>query len=355
MTEFHPLAIADRRAVTDDAVSFAFDVPAGLRDAFRFTPGQFLTLKAEVDGEELRRSYSICSGVDDGELRVAIKRIPGGRFSGFAHASLSPGDRIAVMPPAGRFTVELAPATRHRYVAIAGGSGITPILGIVRSVLNREPLSDVTLLYGNRTLDDVMFLEELEDLKNRHLGRLRLHHFLSRERTAVELTNGRLDGERCRRLPALLGDLGAFDAFFLCGPASMLEEVAGTLAELGVDPARIRTERFHNPGQALAAPAPVAPRATGTAVRVRLRGIERSFTLPPDTPTLLDGAVAAGLDLPFSCKGGVCATCRCKVVEGAVEMAVNYALEPWELERGFALSCQARPTTDAVTLDFDQV
>lgn len=357
MPEYHPLTVQAVHHDTPDAVCVQFDVPPELADEYRFEPGQYLTLRARVGDEELERSYSICSGLDQGTLRVAVKRIPDGRFSSFVHSSLEPGARIDVLPPQGRFVTPIVPEARHRYVAIAAGSGITPIVSMVRSVLAGELRSEFALLYGNRSVDSIMFHEELDDLKDRFLRRFRLHHFLSREDLGSELFSRRIDRETVKKLPALLGPLDGFDAFFVCGPAGMISEVSAALVEAGVPPRKVKVERFQNPGQ------PIAEKSTRPAeetsstdarVTVRHHGITRSFDLPADAPSILDGALAAGIDMPFSCTAGVCCTCRARLVEGEVDLVHNYALEPWEIAAGYTLTCQARPRTKRVVVDFDE-
>ncbi len=356
MAEYRRLTVSQVRKDTDDAVCIRFDVPPDLNDTFTFSPGQHLTLRAPVGGEVLERSYSICSGVDDGTLEIGVKKIPGGRFSSFVHSQLAPGATVEVRPPLGRFVAPLDPKAHHRYVALAAGSGITPILSIARSVLSSEPNSQFTLLYGNRSVTSIMFREELEDLKDRYLQRFRLHHFLSGEEVGVELFSRRLDAEAVERLTGLLGDLSTYDAFFICGPTGMIQSTSAKLIELGIPPAKVKVEKFQNPGQPVEdqAVAQTPQRAAGTArVTVKHQGLSRTFDLAPDTPNLLDGAIDAGVDMPFSCKGGVCATCRARVVEGEVELIHNYALEPWELAAGYTLTCQAVPKSDRVVIDYD--
>lgn len=357
MNDYRELTVRAVERDTDDALCIRFDVPPEQADDFVFEPGQYLTLRADIGGETLERSYSICSGLDQGSLRVAVKHIPDGRFSTFVHEHLAPGSRIHVLPPKGRFVTHVDPATRHRYLAIAGGSGITPILSMIRSVLTFEPQSEFTLLYGNRSVDSIMFLEELDELKDRFMNRFRLHHFLSREEMGTELFSRRIDGDTVQRLPTLLGSLDAFDAIFVCGPAGMTRDVTAALVELGVAPPKIKVERFQNPGQPVpekTEPEPVSEASTTDAkITVRHNGITRTFDLHPDADSILDGAIAAGIDMPFSCKGGVCATCRARLVEGEVDLAHNYALEPWELAAGYTLTCQARPKSKRVTVDYD--
>ena len=355
---FHDLTVTDIERQTPDAVAIAFAVPDDLRDAFRFRPGQYLTLAAKVDGEDVRRSYSICSAPGDPHLRVGVKKVADGRFSRFVNEVLSVGDTIRVMPPEGRFT-SLA-GERHDYLLIASGSGITPMLSIARTVLGPEPESTVTLVYGNRSTDTIMFREELQDLKDRHMRRFSLVNMLSREKQDFDLLNGRIDGKKIAHMAdlGLIDPLGS-DGVFLCGPGAMIDDVSETLKSYGVDPDRIRYERFTPSGEA---PRPRAPSdaaqkavAGGVAIEVVLDGVRREFPMGEGAATVLDAAHSAGLELPYSCAGGMCCTCRCRVVEGQSEMAVNFSLEPWEIEAGFTLACQTRPLSDRLVLDFDAV
>ena len=355
---FHTLTVAEINRETQDAVSIGFDLPAELADAFAFQPGQYLTLAAEVDGEEARRSYSICSMPGEARLRVGVKRVADGRFSRFVNERLAVGDTMRVMRPEGRFTALVG--GRHDYLLIAAGSGITPMLSIARTVLGHEPDSTITLIYGNRSTDAVMFLEELEDLKDRYLTRFTLVHVLSREALDVDLLNGRIDGERIARMAESgLIDPQAMDGVFLCGPGEMIEDVSSALRGLGVAEDRIRFERFTPAGEA---PAPRRPSgavekvvAKGVPVEVVLDGVRRSFAVTSPEQSVLDAAHAAGIELPYSCAGGMCCTCRCRVVEGRTEMAVNFSLQRWEIEAGFTLACQSRPLSEKLVLDFDAV
>lgn len=356
--QFHDLPVAAVTRETPDSVCLAFDVPEHLRDTFRFSPGQHLTLRATIDGADVRRSYSICSGLREGQLRVGVKRVDGGVFSAFVNERLSTGDIIQVMPPQGRFAVAVSDTGAHDYLMIAAGSGITPVLSMIRSILEGEPESEVTLVYGNRETGSIMFREELEDLKDRFLDRFRTVHILSRETQDVPLFNGRIDRERLGRLASaglIRPDIA--DGIFICGPGELIDEAAGALQALGADGSRIHFERFTTDG----APARPVSQATRTAagkgatVEVILDGVSRSFAYDDPSKKVVEAAAAKGLDLPYSCAGGMCATCRCKVVEGSAEMDVNYALEPWETEAGYVLSCQARPTSDRLVLDFDAV
>lgn len=342
------------RRETEDCVSVDFEVPAELSGVFRFTPGQYLTLRTEVDGEELRRSYSICSGPQEEALRVAIKHLPGGRFSSFANEQLKAGDVLEVMAPYGRFTLEPDPQAERSYVAFAAGSGITPVLSILKSVLQAEPNSNFTLFYGNRSTDSIIFREELEDLKNRFLGRLRLHYVLSREHPGSDHFFGRIDREKVDFYLDRLLDPESVDAFYLCGPEAMIHTVRDALAERDVPEKQVRFELFGTGGgkKKTTDEADDAPEMDAT-VEIRLDGNQIEFPLNSRGETILDAALRNGADLPFACKGGVCSTCRARLVEGEIKMDLNYALEPDEVAAGFILTCQAHPRSAHVKVDFD--
>jgi ring-1,2-phenylacetyl-CoA epoxidase subunit PaaE len=354
---FETLRIADIRQETPDTISVALAVPEDQAPRFAFQPGQYLTLRTHVDGEELRRSYSICSGLDDQELRVAIKRVDDGRFSAWAHGGLRIGDTLEVMPPDGRFTVEPASDAARLYLGVAAGSGITPILSILKSVLTREPGSRFILLYGSRATGQIIFREQLEELKDRFMGRLAVVHVLSREQQDVPVLYGHLDGAKVRTLLSGLAAVPQIDHAFLCGPAAMIDEVQATLAEAGLAPERIHSERFTPATPAVSClrttpgPAAATPQATAVIIADGVR-----TEVPVDAQeTVLEAALRAGLDLPYSCRGGMCSTCRARVTEGSVEMDVNYALEPWETAAGYVLTCQSHPTSERLTVDYDHV
>jgi ring-1,2-phenylacetyl-CoA epoxidase subunit PaaE len=350
---FHTLRIAEIRRETPEAVSLRFDVPASLAREYAFSQGQHIALRTRVDGQEVRRSYSICAGVDDGELRVAIKRVPGGLFSTFANAELKSGDTIEVLTPDGRFFTPLDPGQAMHYAAFAAGSGITPILSLIKSTLAREPRSRFTLLYGNRRLTSAMFQEELEDLKDRHLDRFTLYNLFSRENQEVELFNGRLDGAKVRAFAERLLPVDTIDEAFVCGPGAMIDEVEAALKELGLPSDHIHLERFGVP------PTDAAHRvepgdAPHAMITVVIDGVRREVEFLRTDPSVLDAAARAGIDLPYSCKGGMCCTCRAKLLEGKVRMDKNYSLEPRDLEAGFILTCQAHPLTERVVVSFDE-
>ncbi|PYY78509.1 phenylacetate-CoA oxygenase/reductase subunit PaaK [Pseudomonas sp. TKO26] len=357
MSQFHRLTIKDVRSETRDAVSIAFEIPPHLQAQFHFTQGQHLVLRAELEGEEVRRSYSICSGVNDDELRIAVKRVSGGRFSAFANERLKPGHSLEVMPPAGRFYVELEPTRRGHYLAVAAGSGITPILSIIKSTLEGEPLSRITLLYGNRSSASALFREQLEDLKNRYLQRLNLVFVFSREQQDIDLYNGRINQDKCRQLFSRWVDVGQLDAAFICGPQAMTETVRDSLKAAGMNAERIHFELFHAAGDQHKRQAREAARAQDpqvSRVTVISDGRALAFDLPRNSQSLLDAGNAQGAELPYSCKAGVCSTCKCKVIKGEVEMDSNHALEDYEVAAGYVLSCQSFPLSDTVVLDFDQ-
>lgn len=356
---FHPLRV---RAVTPDtaeAVVVSFEVPADLREVFGFTQGQYLTLRSTIDGQDLRRSYSICAGVDDGELRVGVRKVKGGVFSNWINEHLKPGDSLQVMAPQGRFFVPLEPGAKRHHVGIAGGSGITPILSIMKTVLAREPGSQFTLIYGNRLLKSTMFKEELEDLKNRYLTRVVLHHVFSDEHTDAPLNMGVMNRDKIGEFLRSVVPAGQIDHVYICGPFQMNDEAEAALLAAGVPEERIHIERF---GVATPAGAPVGaviheakPGDAETARITIIRdGLSRDISFSKDQPSILDCASAAGLEVPFSCTSGVCGTCRAKVVEGEVRMERNFALDKNEVASGFVLTCQAHPLTERVVLSFDE-
>jgi ring-1,2-phenylacetyl-CoA epoxidase subunit PaaE len=354
MPVFNPLRVADVRRETADTVSVAFDVPPELAEAYAFDPGQHLTIRmpSAVGGDEIRRSYSISSGLDDGELRIAVKNVPGGVFGAYACQQLKAGDVLDVMTPIGRFTSRLQPAAERSYLGIAAGSGITPVISLVRSILTREPKSRITLLYGNRGPTSVIFREELEDLKDRYLDRLHVIHVFSREQQDIALLNGRISAALIRELDGKLLDVASYDEVFICGPEPMTLEAREVLTELGADPLHVHLELFGSV-------TPTAPRVhheTGERRRLTFiyNGVKTEVEGHPDD-TVLEAGELAGLDLPYSCRGGVCSTCRARLLEGDVAMDRNYALEPWETEAGFVLTCQSHPTTDRIVVDYDAV
>ncbi len=352
---FHWLRVQEARPETADAISVSFAIPPELAPLFAFSAGQYLTLRTTLDGEEVRRSYSICSGVDDGELRIAIKRVEDGVFSVWAQTALQPGAAIEVMTPTGRFGV---PGLKHDgrvHVGFAAGSGITPVLSIMTTVLAQEPASRFFLFYGSRATADILFRGALEDLKDRYLGRLSVFHVLSQEQQDVDVLNGRLDREKLELLlRQILGGV-PIDAAYVCGPCGMIDAVEASLTEFGVPPDRVHVERFNSALSGRPRPKRVVePGAAPHAMAAVILDGTRTEVPVAVGEAVLDAALRAGLDLPFACKGGMCSTCRAKVVEGHVEMELNYSLEPWEIEAGFVLTCQSRPTTRHVVIDYDQ-
>jgi ring-1,2-phenylacetyl-CoA epoxidase subunit PaaE len=352
---FHPLTVAAIEPLTDDAVAITFDVPEELREDYAFTQGQHITVRTELAGDDVRRNYSICSPVSSGTLRIAVKRLPGGAFSEHALESLGVGDVVDVMTPSGRFFTELDPANAKSYVCIAAGSGITPILSIVATTLEVEPESRVTLIYGNRTHSSIMFLEEVEDLKDRYPDRLALVHLLSREPQEVELFSGRLDVPRMQRLMETIIPPDDVDEWFLCGPYEMVASLRKQLVAEGVSKRSIHAEVFHvETGDApRRTPVETTSPTEGAEVTISLDGRRSTFRLAAEGAPVLEAALTVRPDAPFACKGGVCGTCRAKVVEGSVEMDTNWALEPEEVERGYVLTCQSHPTSERVVLDYD--
>jgi len=353
---FHRLAVNDLRRETPDAISLTFTIPSELRSDYRFAPGQYLTLRTTMDGEEVRRSYSICSGPDDGELRIAVKKVDGGAFSNWAADELKQGDQLDVMTPTGRFGAVPAAESPRTYVGFAAGSGITPILSIVKGVLAREPDSRFFLFYGNRSTDGMLFREALEELKDRFMQRLSIFHVISGEEQDIPILHGRLDGEKVRVLLRSLVPAESVDHVFICGPAGMSEDVEVTCHELGIAAERVHVERFVSEFGGKPRPrAVVEPGAPPKAVASLVIDGKRREVPVAEGESILDAALRAGMDLPFACKGGMCSTCRAKLVEGQAEMELNYSLEPWELKAGFILTCQARPCSDKVTVDYDHV
>lgn len=356
---FHTLRVRNVEPDTSEAVIVTFDVPPELREVFGFTQGQYLTLRKEIDGQDLRRSYSICAGVDDGELRVGVRKVQGGVFSNWINERLKPGDTIQVMAPQGRFFVPIEPEARRHHVGIAGGSGITPILSIMKTVLRREPLSRFTLIYGNRKLQSTMFKEELEDLKNRYMSRLVLHHVFSDEPTDAPLNMGLMNSAKIGEFLASVVPASGIDHVYVCGPYQMNDEAEAALLAAGVPEERIHIERFGVPPQAVQPVDAVMHEALpGDAERAKVviirDGLRREVEFRREQPSILDCASAAGLEVPFSCTSGVCGTCRAKLVEGKVRMERNFALDKQEVAAGFVLTCQAHPLTERVVLSFDE-
>jgi ring-1,2-phenylacetyl-CoA epoxidase subunit PaaE len=352
----HTLVVSAVERLTEDAVAMTFDVPDELRETFAFLPGQHLALVQRAGGDQQRRSYSICSPVG-GPLRVAVKVLPGGEFSGYVNSRLKPGDMLDVLPPVGKFTTALDPFRALHYAAIAAGSGIAPVLSILASAMAVEPDSRFTLVYGNRATASIMFLEELEDLKDRYPQRLQLVHVLSREAPEVDLLAGRIDRAKLTRLLELLLPPETVDEWFLCGPLAMIEEARETLLCAGVPANAIHRELFHAKDLAPVATPESAAEDAGaqSAVEVILDGRRSALRVPHAGVSILEATLAVRPDAPFACKGGVCGTCRCRLLEGQVRMDHAYALEEDELADGLVLACQSHPVSDTVVLDFDGV
>lgn len=355
---FHPLRVRAILPDTAEAVVVSFDIPDELREVFSFTQGQYLTLRKEIDGQDLRRSYSICAGVDDGELRVGVRKVKGGVFSNWINEHLAHGDTINVMAPQGRFFVPMAPSLRRHHVGIAGGSGVTPILSTMKTVLAREPLSEFTLIYGNRALKSTMFKEEIEDLKNKYLTRLTLHHVFSDEHTDAPLNMGVMNRDKIGEFLRTLVPASTIDHAFVCGPFQMNDEAEAALLAAGVPEERIHIERFGLAPQAQQVGAVIHEAKPGDAELARVTiirdGLSREIVFTKDQPSILDAASAAGLEVPFSCTSGVCGTCRAKCISGEVRMERNFALDKNDVANGFVLTCQAHPLTPQVTLSFDE-
>jgi ring-1,2-phenylacetyl-CoA epoxidase subunit PaaE len=361
--QFHALPIAAVRRETADAMSFALAVPAELADTYRYRPGQHLVARAMLDGEEVRRTYSISSSPSDGELVITVKRVDGGLFSAHAHANLAAGATLEVMPPAGRFCAPDNGKDGRTYLAIAAGSGITPVMSLIRHVLAREPNSRVTLIYGNRSVESIIFREALDDLKDRYLGRLAVLHVLSRDIEAdVPLLAGRIDADKVRRMLPLVASAADIDHVYLCGPGSLIKDARKVLLDAGVARERIHFEYFRAGSESTQQRARIGrateveakPPIAGAEVVAVLDGARQTFRVP-EGQLVVDAALAAGVRVPYSCKGGMCCTCRAKLVEGEVTMLRNFSLEPWEVDAGFVLTCQAQPRSSRVVLDYDQM
>ncbi len=352
MSQFLPLTVTDIHHTIRDAVVLTLK-PEDV-DAFAFTQGQYLTFKQDFDGTELRRNYSICAGLDDGEIKVGIKRVDGGAFSSFANTDLKVGDTLYAMPPQGKFFTALEPEKAKNYLGFAGGSGITPVLSILKTVLKREPKSTFTLVYANRAVNTIMFREELEDLKNRYMGRLTIIHMLESGQD-IDLFTGRVDQDKCALLFKLWIDVESIDTAFICGPEPMMLAIAESLKGHGLEHDQIKFELFSESQQGQLAKQEMAKRSEGqkgTEVTVIIEGAHRTFEMSKGQ-SVLEAALANGQDAPFACKAGVCSTCMGKVIEGEVEMLSNHALEDYEVERGYVLTCQSYPLTDKLIIDYD--
>lgn len=354
MKQFHPLTVERLEKETEDSIRVALGVPEEFADEYEFLPGQHLPFEVTIGGKKMRRTYSICSAKDERPLEIGVRVQPGGAFSEFAANELKVGDTVEAMPPTGRFHVELDPDNAKDYVGFASGSGITPILSMMKSILATEPKSRFMLFYGNRRQSSTMFIEDLYALKNLHPERLQLNFVFSQEEQEFEPMAGRLDGDKIRELYKHFGAGLRTNDCFVCGPDSMIKDVTEALIDLGMKPEHVHSERFGVPRKGAKPKADAAIAADQAEVTIIMDAHKRSFGMSCDDDNIVDAAANNGIDLPFSCKGGVCATCRCHVREGEVTMATNYGLEPWEVEKGFVLACQSKPVSDSVTLDYDK-
>ncbi|MEZ5790573.1 MAG: 2Fe-2S iron-sulfur cluster-binding protein [Nitratireductor sp.] len=356
MARFFPLTVTEIRPETRDAVAITLTPAEADREAFRYVQGQYLTFRKEFDGEELRRSYSICTGVDENTLRIGVKRVQGGAFSNWANTELKPGDVVEAMPPAGEFNAPIEPESDRNYLMFAGGSGITPVLGLIRTLLLREPRSRITLVYANRSVNTIMFREELEDLKNIHLGRLAILHVLENDTQDLDLFTGRVDGAKIKRLFNGWIDPKSVDMAFICGPEPMMLAIAEALRENGIDNSRIKFELFKTAlrRNGKAAASVVEDDGPKVELTITLDGTTRSLQMPRKGVSVLEAALASDMDAPWSCRAGVCSTCRAKVLEGEFELEANYALEDYEIEQGYVLTCQCHPLGDKLVVDYDQ-
>ena len=353
---FHTLTVKEVRSETADCVSLAFDVPENLQSEFVFEQGQNITIKKEIDGEEIRRSYSICSAPFEKELRVAVKKVDGGKFSTYANSTLKAGDALDILPPTGRFNTKLQVTNHKQYLAFAAGSGITPVISIIKTTLQAEPASSFTLVFGNRGRHSIIFFEELEGLKNKYLNRFNFINILSREKTDAPINSGRIDLNKLTELNKLV-DYKNTDEFFICGPEEMIFCVKEFLEASGIAQKKIHFELFTTPGQkqssVVSRESSVKSGDPSSKITVKLDGRSFDFDLGFNGQNILDAALKQGADLPFACKGGVCCTCKAKLLEGEVEMDVNWGLEHEEVEQGFILTCQSHPVTEKVVVDFD--
>jgi len=357
MPRFHSLAVKSVFHETSDSVSIALEIPEEKTTAFAFKAGQYLTFRIHLNGEELRRTYSICSGPDEKELRVGIKRLEGGKFSTWANTELKAGETLEAMPPMGRFALPESDSQGSSYVAFASGSGITPVLAMVKEVLSRRPQDRFTLFYGNRFTGSIMFREEIEGIKNRYPGRFALYHILSGERPDVELFKGRIDANKVKTLSGKLFDLENTDCYLVCGPGNMIQQVKEGLLDLGIGSERILSEMFTAPGILGTNKVPITNANLGSEgisqVSVILDGLTLQFPLSYQGLNILDAALEAGADVPYACKGAVCATCKAKIIQGKARMDLNYALSPEEVEKGYLLCCQAHPESTELIVNFD--
>lgn len=358
MARFHPLKVTDIQRETRDAVVVTLAPREEDRALFDFTQGQYLTFRRQFDGEELRRSYSICAGKGEGCIKVGIKRVDGGAFSTWANENLKAGDEIEAMEPMGRFFTDLSAEAEKTYLGFAAGSGITPLLSIIKTTLSTEPKAKFTLVYANRQISSIMFREELEDLKNRYLGRFSVLHILEQEGQEIDLFTGRIDGEKIKGLFTHWLDASSIDTAFICGPEVLMKTIAAGLREHGLSDEQIKFELFASGQQGRAKTKAVSSvanaAARGTDATITLDGTTRKIEMTGNGQTILEAALSAKMDAPYACKAGVCSTCRCKMLEGEAEMAVNHALEDYEVRAGYILSCQATPLSERIVVSYDE-
>jgi len=356
MSEFHKIRIEEVLKETEDTSVITFDIPEALSEEFKFRQGQHLTLRKTINGEDLRRSYSLCSSPVEGKWQVAVKQIPEGKFSTFVNTELSAGDVLEVMPPSGTFGVDIDTSKRKNYLFFAAGSGITPVLSMIKTHLAQEPESTCKLFYVNKTAKSIIFKEELEQLRNIYFGRLEIYYFLTKEKRDIELFNGRFNDEKMNVLTRTFIDIPDTSEVFLCGPETMVQYVSDYLVNAGLPKELVHFELFVTglSEEDIKRQERLAQqKVEGTEVTIIDGGKEFNFTMTKEFDNILDAALNAGADLPFACKGGVCSTCKCKVTDGSVEMKINYALEEDELKQNLVLSCQAVPTTESVKVNFD--
>lgn len=356
---FHNLLVKDIDKQTKDSVKITFDIPADVKDDFKYVAGQYLTIKKNINGEDLRRSYSICTAPEEDTISIAVKKVEDGRFSSFAVDELKVGDALEVMHPTGNFIYNPTQNSKGQVVFFAAGSGITPVMSHIKHLLKTYPDIQIVLFYGNRNFESIIFREELEGIKNKYLTRFALYHVFTKEKIGVPIQYGRIDGEKCQRFSGKFFDPENTDAYLLCGPAEMIFSVKDALIGLGVDTSKIHFELFNTDGiiaKSKESQAIIDPKNDGLAsnVSIKMDGDIFEFSVGYNGINLLDAALENGADLPYACKGGVCSTCKAKLTEGDVSMDLNYALEPDELEAGYILLCQAHPRSEKISVDFDQ-
>lgn len=356
MRQYHRIKVKDILRQTDKAVEIVFELKNGLKEVFQYKPGQFISLKAMIDGEDIRRSYSICSAPFEDDLKIAVKEVEGGKFSTFANQFLKIGDELELFPPDGKFFIDISARAKKSYVFFAAGSGITPIISNIKTILKEESESQVTLFYSNSYTKDIVFKEELEGLKNKYFERFSLNYFLSREAMESPLFSGRISGDKCELLARFMPNFLKADGFYVCGPEEMILEISNFLQSKDIPLGKIHFELFNAPGtfQKNKIPSQKSKaKLVDAKIGVTLSGLKTTIGFSAADGNILDAALLQGLDLPYACKGGVCSTCKAKVIKGEVEMAVNYALEPDEIENKIILTCQSHPVTSEVDIDFD--